>query len=427
MRSGWVSAWVICSSKRERRVALTSSTVGSCIWVSGWRVAFSIARSRWRSRGVTKAIESPERPGATRTPDAVDVGLGVGGDVVVDDVADPLDVEAAGRDVGGDEDVELAGLELVDRALALHLGDVAVDRHRGVAAGAQLLGQRLGLVLGADEDDHPLEVLDLEDAREGVDLLGVGHDQVALGDRGDRRRLVLDGDLDRVLEVLLRDAADLGRHGGREQRHVLAVGGVGEDRLDVLREAHLQHLVGLVEDEEAQLRQVEGALLEVVHDATRGADDDVHAATQRGELDAVALAAVDGQHADALHVGGVLLEGLRDLERELTGRGQHERLRRLLREVELGQDRQREGGRLAGAGLGEADDVATLEQRRDRRGLDLRRGLVPDVRQRLEHLRREAEVGEGLLGGVGLVVTHPNKGRASRGNRTFPNRPEGRG
>ena len=46
MRSGWVSAWVIWSSKRVRRVALTSSTVGSCIWVSGWRVAFSIARSR---------------------------------------------------------------------------------------------------------------------------------------------------------------------------------------------------------------------------------------------------------------------------------------------------------------------------------------------------------------------------------------------
>ena len=366
-----------------------------------------MARSRWRSRGVTKAIESPRAPRAAGATDAVDVGLGVGGDVVVDDVADPLDVEAAGRDVGGDEDVELAGLELVDGALALHLRDVTVDRHRGVAAGAQLLGQGLGLVLGADEDDHAFEVLHLEDAREGVDLLRVGHDQVALGDRGDRRRLALDGDLDRVLEVLLRDPADLRRHGRREQRDVLAVGGVGEDRLDVLGEAHLQHLVGLVEDEEAQLAQVERALLEVVHDAARRADDDVHATTQRGQLHAVALAAVDRQHAHALHVGGVLLEGLRDLERELTGRGQDECLRRLLREVELRQDRQGERGRLAGAGLGETDDVAPLEERRDGQGLDLRGGLVADVRQRLEDLRREAEVGEGLLGCYGLVVTHP--------------------
>ena len=120
--------------------------------------------------------------GPAGAADAVHVGLGVGGDVVVDDVADPLDVEAAGGDVGGDEDVELAGLELVDGPLALRLRHVAVDRGGGEAAGPQLLGQRLGLVLGADEDDHPLEVLDLEDPGERVDLLRVGHHQVALGD-----------------------------------------------------------------------------------------------------------------------------------------------------------------------------------------------------------------------------------------------------
>ena len=44
------------------RVTLTSSTLGSCIWVSGWRVARSIALSRCRSRGVTNEIASPVRP-----------------------------------------------------------------------------------------------------------------------------------------------------------------------------------------------------------------------------------------------------------------------------------------------------------------------------------------------------------------------------
>ncbi len=42
----WVSASVIALSKRASRVVLMSSTEGSCIWVSGWRVAFSIALSR---------------------------------------------------------------------------------------------------------------------------------------------------------------------------------------------------------------------------------------------------------------------------------------------------------------------------------------------------------------------------------------------
>ncbi len=47
-------------------------------------------------------------PGPARAADAVHVGLGVGGDVVVDHVADPRDVEPAGGDVGGHQDVERA-------------------------------------------------------------------------------------------------------------------------------------------------------------------------------------------------------------------------------------------------------------------------------------------------------------------------------
>ena len=182
---------------------------------------------------------------------------------------------------------------------------------------------------------------------------------------------------------------------------MLVLGGVGEDRLDVLGEAHLEHLVGLVEDQEAQLGEVEGALLEVVHDPAGRADDDVDAAAQGGELDAVPLAAVDRQDVHALHVGGVLLEGLGDLERQLTGRREHEGLGRLLRQVEPGQDRQREGRRLAGAGLREADDVAALEQRRDGLRLDRRGRLVAHVGECLQHCGGETEVGEGQLLGVG--------------------------
>jgi hypothetical protein len=45
-------------------------------------------------------------------------------------VGQVLDVEAAGRDVGGDEDPELAALELLERPRPLGLGPVGVDRDR---------------------------------------------------------------------------------------------------------------------------------------------------------------------------------------------------------------------------------------------------------------------------------------------------------
>ena len=141
---------------------------------------------------MTNEIACAAAAGAAGAADAVHVGLGVGRDVVVDHVADPLDVEAARGDVGGDEDVELALAQLVDGALALHLDDVAVDRRGREPAGPQPLGELLGGLLGADEDDHPVEVLDLEDAREGVELLRVGDLEVALRDVGRRARARLD-------------------------------------------------------------------------------------------------------------------------------------------------------------------------------------------------------------------------------------------
>ena len=225
---------------------------------------------------------------------------------------------------------------------------------------------------------------------------------------------------------------------------MLVVRGVGEDRLDVVGEAHLEHLVGLVEHEEAQLAEVERALLEVVHDAARRADDDVDAAAQRAQLHAVGLAAVDRQHVHALEVGGVPLERLADLQGELARRGEDQRLRLLLLEVEPAEDRQREGRRLARAGLGESDDVAPLEQGGDRRLLDGGGVLVADVAQRLEHLVVEAEVGErhalGLwrggmclaLRGIGLgcfglqaALAHPPDGSASERVSDTPDPPEG--
>ena len=335
-------------------------------------------------------------------PDAVHVGLGVDGDVVVDDVADAVHVEAAGGDIRGHQDVEFAVLQLLDGALALGLRYVAADGGGRVAAGAQLLGEGFGLVLGADEDDHPFEVFDLEDAREGVDLLRVGHDEVALAGVGRRGRLAFDGDFLGVVQVFAGDSADLRGHGRREQGDLFVVGGVFEDRFDILGEAHFEHLVGLIQHQVFELGEVEGAFVEVVHDAAGRADDDVHPAAEGAELGAVALATVDRQHVHAFEVGGVPLERLADLQCELAGGCEHERLRDLLAEVETIEDGECEGGRLAGSRLGDAEHVTPLQQGRDGRGLDRRRGFVSDILQRPKDATAEPQVFERDGGRFGL-------------------------
>ena len=248
-----------------------------------------------------------------------------------------------------------------------------------------------------------------------------------------RGRLVLDGDLGRVVAGTSCESRRICAGMVAEKSATCFSAGVlGQDRLDVLGEAHVEHLVGLVEHQEAQLAQVEGALVEVVHDAARRADDDVHAAAQRAELDAVALAAVDRQHVHAGQVPGVLLERLADLERELAGGREDERLRLLLAQVEPREHRQRERRRLAGAGLREPDDVSPVEHGRDRRGLDGRRGLVADLVDGGQHAWVEPELGEGqpcrLIGGL---VGHGSTVGVRGPHRAFVERrlrgPSGRG
>ncbi len=75
--------------------------------------------------------------GARGAADAVDIGFRDVGQVEIDHMADAVDVDAAGGDVGGDQRADLAGAERRQHALAVVLRLVAVDGV-GVDAG---LGQ----------------------------------------------------------------------------------------------------------------------------------------------------------------------------------------------------------------------------------------------------------------------------------------------
>ena len=66
---------------------------------------------------------------------------------------------------------------------------------------------------------------------------------------------------------------------------------------------------------------------------------------------------------EAVQVRGVALKRFGDLDRQLARRRQHQRLRRALLQVDARQDRQRERGGLAGAGLRLAEHVRACEQR----------------------------------------------------------------
>ena len=214
----------------------------------------------------------------------------------------------------------------------------------------------------------------------------------------------------------------------RREHQRLALARHGGDHLaDVVDEAHVEHAIGLVEHQRLDAREVHGAPLEMIDEPARGGDEDVHAAPQRGDLRLHADAAVDGRRRAAMHVdridrGGFGAGGLQNQARvrprpDLLGRGpvglhallhlrgelargrDHQRADRpwpgtgALAHEAL-EDRQREAGRLAGAGLGGGHHVAAGERRGNRLGLDRRCGVVALFLEGTKQRGRQAEIME---------------------------------
>src|SRR5690606_19598629 len=159
--------------------------------------------------------------GARSTADAVDVLLGNVRQLEVNDMADARDVDAARGDVGRDQHLGAAGLELVQRAFALRLALVAVDRVRSDVRLGELLPPAVGTVLGARDHQHAVhrarpspvttrhrpQRLLLGLADEADELLG------PLGRRGRGS----DRDLRRIGQILAGQLLDRVRHRRREE------------------------------------------------------------------------------------------------------------------------------------------------------------------------------------------------------------------
>ncbi|MCW0435410.1 hypothetical protein NB723_000374 [Xanthomonas sacchari] len=335
---------------------------------------------------------------AAGAADAVHVVLGDHRQVVVDDLGQLVDVDAARGDVGRHQHGDAAGLEVAQCAQALALALVAMDR-RGLQPGlVQEHGQLVGTVLGAGEHQGLLARVGGQQVQQQFALARTVHRMHAVGDGVGHG--VARGGLDflRVVHELAGQLLDAFLEGGREQQGLpVLLGQLGEDALDRRQEAHVEHAVGFVQHQDLDARQVHAAALEVVEQAARAGDQQVHAAAQRVELVAHAHAAVDGGAGDA-QVLAVAAQAVVDLGGQFAGRGQDQRARlaragahRLRRSAQVLQQRQAERGGLAGAGLRAGHQVMAFQG--DGNGLRLDRGggFVALLGQRAQQEGRKAQ------------------------------------
>ena len=116
---------------------------------------------------------------------------------------------------------------------------------------------------------------------------------------------------------------DAFRHGRGKQQSAAGLRRRVEEEFEILAKAHVEHFVGLVEHDRRKARKVERAALQMVAQPPRRADDDGRAGLKRTALGArVHAADAGGDPRPGLRVKPAQL--LRDLERQLAGRGDDE-------------------------------------------------------------------------------------------------------
>ena len=211
-----------------------------------------------------------------------------------------------------------------------------------------------------------------------------------------------DVDAHRMVENVAGQLGDRRRHGGREQQRLAIAPALRNDLPHVMDEAHVEHAVGLVEHEDGNLVEPDVALVAEVEQASGRGDQDIDAGFQRLYLVMLVDAAEDdgGAQGQPASISG---EPLGDLAGQLAGRRQDQRVRRAGRarqplERKPLQNRQREGCRLAGSRLGDAEQVLALGEQRNGLRLDRRRFQVVFSLQREPQGLDQAEAVESGVG-----------------------------
>ena len=180
-------------------------------------------------------------------------------------------------------------------------------------------------------------------------------------------RLVLDRDLDRVVQVLAPTAAGSPAASSRENSATCLSSGVSA-RIVSTSSAKPMLSISSASSSTRKRSSVRSRVPLSRWSMIRPGVPTTTWTPRRSarELDAVPLAAVDGQDLDARAVWAAYFSKASHTWSASSRVGcEDERLGRLLRSVEPVEDGQREGGGLAGAGLGQPDHVVPGQQRRD--------------------------------------------------------------
>jgi hypothetical protein len=230
----------------------------------------------------------------------------MGWKVKIDDMGNPLDVDSAGRDIGGHKDPNFTVFEVLKGTRSLVLAAVGMEGSGSDSITTELLGHAVGSVLGSGEDENRVHLVVFQKVPEKIGFLGLGNlvNKLLDGIGGVGSAADLNG-LGLVLKFV-GELLDFTRKGGREKKGLpVFLREVLDDAADVGKKAHVEHPVGFVEDEKFKAGKIGASLIHQIHQTTWGGNDKIDPAAQSLLLRTFPHPAIYGSHPkrDMLGVG----------------------------------------------------------------------------------------------------------------------------
>merc|ERR1711865_1091858 len=181
---------------------------------------------------------------AASTTDTMQVRVTIIWHVVVDYNVDTLNVDTTAEQVGADHDTLLKLLELLVAVDALLLLETRVDGEGWEAALHEQLVKCSGTLDRLHKNDDLVELQGIEQVVQLAVLLLFCELDVVLEETVQcQLGLLVHRDLVRILHELLAELPSLLRHRGAEHHHLLLLGCLHEDLLDILSHVKLEVLV----------------------------------------------------------------------------------------------------------------------------------------------------------------------------------------
>lgn len=179
-------------------------------------------------------------PETSSTTNTMDVVLTVGGEIVVDDQGDLLNINTTGKEISGDEDTGRSGTELLHDNITLSLLHVTVHGGDSEVTGSQFVGQPVDLPAGVAEDNGLGDGNGLVEIGEGIKLpIFLLNSNVELLNTFEGQFSLLDQDTDGVAHELGGNFEDVLGHGSREKDDLGGLRKELEDVVDLLGETTL--------------------------------------------------------------------------------------------------------------------------------------------------------------------------------------------